>query len=56
MIERYDDGLPPELRDAARFLREAPAANDLWRQRLLREIDASPRPRIGRDAPRHWAS
>jgi hypothetical protein len=53
MIERENNGLPPELRDATRLLRETPPLNDLWRQRLLREIEASPRPRVG--APGRWA-
>ena len=47
MIERENNGLPPELRDAARVLRETPPLNELWRQRLLREIETSPRPRLG---------
>jgi hypothetical protein len=38
------DREPRWLRDAARVLRETPAPNDLWRQRLLREIAASPVP------------
>jgi hypothetical protein len=54
MIERENNGLPPELRDATRLLRETPPLNDLWRQRLLREIEASPRPRMGEVSGR-WA-
>ena len=52
MLERDDNGLPPELRDATRLLRETPETNDLWRQRLLREIEAAPRPRADVAAPR----
>jgi hypothetical protein len=53
MIERENNGLPPDLREATRVLREMPPLNDLWRQRLLREIEASAPPRAG--APgRRW--
>jgi 1,4-alpha-glucan branching enzyme len=51
MRERENNGLPPELRDATRILRETPQPNDLWRQRLLREIEAAPRPRAEGRAP-----
>lgn len=59
MIERDNNGLPPELREATRVLREAPEPNDLWRQRLLREIEAAPRPRADAMDPslpaRRWS-
>ena len=55
MIEREPNGLPPELRDAARILRESPPLNDLWRQRLLREIEAAPRPLAGKGPQRRWS-
>jgi hypothetical protein len=46
MIDREHNGLPPGLRDATRVLRETPPLNDLWRQRLLRDIETAPRPRV----------
>lgn len=55
MIDRERNGLPPELRDAARILRETPPPNDLWRQRLLREIEAAPRPQAGKAPRRNWS-
>jgi hypothetical protein len=53
MIDRDDNRLPPELREAQRILRETPPLNDLWRQRLLREVEAMPRPGVGEPA-RGW--
>ena len=57
MREHDNNGLPPELREATRLLRETAQPNDLWRQRLLREIEAAPRPQALVSAPgvmRRW--
>jgi hypothetical protein len=53
MREREElNGLPPSLREAVRELRDEVAPTDIWRQRLLHEIGAAPRP--AHDVPRRW--
>lgn len=49
MTDHFERREPRWLRGAVRLLRETPPPNDLWRQRLLREIAESPRP--GRVVP-----
>jgi hypothetical protein len=49
-VTDVNDRDPRWLQDAGRVLRDAPPPNDLWRQRLLREIAASPVPARDRDA------
>ena len=44
MRERDSEPLPPALRDAVRTLRDDVEPTDIWRQRLLHEIAASPVP------------
>jgi hypothetical protein len=59
MMKQLDEGLPEALRPAARLLRDVAPPSDLWRQRLLREIEAASPPRVGRvpfaDSQARWS-
>lgn len=47
MRDRDEAPLSPTLRDAVRELRADAPPSDIWRQRLLHDVAASPRPAVG---------
>jgi Carbohydrate-binding module 48 (Isoamylase N-terminal domain) len=56
MTDDRDGTEPRWMRAALQVLREEPATNDLWRQRLLHRVASAPRPRRGRDVYlRSWS-